>query len=119
MTILAFQSAIVFLLILLNGLFAMSETALVSARKASPTRAPMEARPIAAALPIPPVPAVINTVLPLSGLASNARHASAIRFASSGVAQRDHSARCALPNIAPPSSFCEFPRIDQSFMRGF
>jgi putative hemolysin len=35
MTILAFQSAIVVLLILLNGLFAMSETALVSARKAS------------------------------------------------------------------------------------
>jgi hypothetical protein len=35
MTILAFQSAIVFLSILLNGLFAMSETALVSARKAS------------------------------------------------------------------------------------
>jgi hypothetical protein len=34
MTILAFQSAIVVLLILLNGLFAMSETALVSARKA-------------------------------------------------------------------------------------
>ena len=35
MTALAFQSAIVVLLILLNGLFAMSETALVSARKAS------------------------------------------------------------------------------------
>jgi putative hemolysin len=35
MTTLAFQSAIVVLLILLNGLFAMSETALVSARKAS------------------------------------------------------------------------------------
>lgn len=34
MTTLAFQSAIVVLLILLNGLFAMSETALVSARKA-------------------------------------------------------------------------------------
>ena len=34
MTTLAFQSALVFLLILLNGLFAMSETALVSARKA-------------------------------------------------------------------------------------
>ena len=34
MTTLAFQSAILFLLILLNGLFAMSETALVSARKA-------------------------------------------------------------------------------------
>jgi putative hemolysin len=35
MTILAFQSAIVVLLILLNGLFSMSETALVSSRKAS------------------------------------------------------------------------------------
>jgi putative hemolysin len=35
MTTLAFQGAIVVLLILLNGLFAMSETALVSARKAS------------------------------------------------------------------------------------
>ncbi len=35
MTTLAFQCAIVVLLILLNGLFAMSETALVSARKAS------------------------------------------------------------------------------------
>jgi putative hemolysin len=34
MTTLAFQGAIVVLLILLNGLFAMSETALVSARKA-------------------------------------------------------------------------------------
>ena len=34
MTTLAFQSAIVVLLILLNGLFATSETALVSARKA-------------------------------------------------------------------------------------
>ena len=34
MTALTFQSAIVVLLILLNGLFAMSETALVSARKA-------------------------------------------------------------------------------------
>jgi putative hemolysin len=34
MTTLTFQSAIVVLLILLNGLFAMSETALVSARKA-------------------------------------------------------------------------------------
>jgi putative hemolysin len=34
MTTLAFQSAMVLLLILLNGLFAMSETALVSARKA-------------------------------------------------------------------------------------
>jgi putative hemolysin len=35
MTTLAFQSAIVVLLILLNGFFSMSETALVSARKAS------------------------------------------------------------------------------------
>ncbi len=35
MTTLAFQCAIVVLLILLNGLFAMSETALVSARKVS------------------------------------------------------------------------------------
>ena len=34
MTTLALQSAIVVLLILLNGLFAMSETALVSSRKA-------------------------------------------------------------------------------------
>ena len=34
MTTLAFQSAIVVLLVLFNGLFAMSETALVSSRKA-------------------------------------------------------------------------------------
>jgi putative hemolysin len=34
MTILVFQSATVVLLVLLNGLFSMSETALVSARKA-------------------------------------------------------------------------------------
>lgn len=34
MTILAFQSAIMLLLILLNGPFAMSESALASARKA-------------------------------------------------------------------------------------
>lgn len=32
-----------------------------------PTRAPMEARPIAAARPILPVPPVINTVLPVIG----------------------------------------------------
>ena len=32
-----------------------------------PTRAPTEAGPIAAALPIPPVPPVINTVLPVIG----------------------------------------------------
>ena len=30
-----------------------------------PTRAPIEARPIADALPIPPVPPVISTVLPV------------------------------------------------------
>src|SRR5437868_6545608 len=63
------------------------------------------------------MPVSNSTVLPLSGLASNARHASAMRLPSSGADQRDHNARGALPNIAPPSSFCELPRIDQSFMR--
>src|SRR5688572_24742572 len=63
------------------------------------------------------MPVSNNTVLPLSGEASNARHASAMRFSASGAVQRAHNARGALPNIAPPSSFCELPRIDQSFMR--
>ena len=34
-------------------------------RPVMPTRAPMEARPIAAAMPIPPVPPVTSTVLPI------------------------------------------------------
>jgi hypothetical protein len=55
--------------------------------------------------------------LAVERLASRARHASAMRFSGSGADQRDHKARGALPNIAPPSSFCELPRIDQSFMR--
>src|SRR4249919_3172486 len=63
------------------------------------------------------MPVSNRTVLPFRGLASSARHASAMRLASSGADQRDHNARGALPNIAPPSSFCELPRIDQSFMR--
>ncbi len=42
-----------------------ARSARVRSRPVMPTRAPMEARPIAAALPIPPVPPVINTVLPV------------------------------------------------------
>src|SRR6478672_8994770 len=62
------------------------------------------------------MPVSNSTVLPASGLASKARQARSMRLAPSTVAQRSHSARGALPNIAPPSSFCELPRIDQSFM---
>jgi hypothetical protein len=36
-------------------------------RPVMPTRAPLEVRPIATALPIPPVPPVINTILPAIG----------------------------------------------------
>ena len=46
-----------------------------------------------------------------------ALQASAIRLPSSGGDHCSHIARGALPNMAPPSSFCELPRIDQSFMR--
>ncbi len=45
---------------------------------------------------------------------SRQRHASGIRFRSSGAIHRSQSARGALPNIAPPSSRCEFPRIEVS-----
>src|SRR5690348_4470614 len=62
------------------------------------------------------MPASNSTVLPASGLASSARQASAMRLASSGGDQRSHIPRGALPYIAPPSSFCELPVIDQSLM---
>jgi hypothetical protein len=48
----------------------------------------------------------------------SARHARPMRFCSSGAIHCDHMPLGTLPNIAPPSSFCELPRIDQSFMTG-
>jgi hypothetical protein len=39
-----------------------------------------------------------------------------MRFWSSGTIHADHIAFGTFPNMAPPSSFCELPRIDQSFM---
>src|SRR6185312_4314616 len=39
-----------------------------------------------------------------------------MRFWSSAPIHFDHIALGALPNIAPPSSFCVLPSIDQSFM---
>src|ERR1700755_3317389 len=47
---------------------------------------------------------------------TNARHASGTRLFASGASHFDHNAFGALPNIAPPSSFCELPRIEKSFM---
>jgi hypothetical protein len=44
----------------------------------------------------------------LAGAACDSTQAAKARLA--------HIARGTLPNIAPPSSFCELPRIDQSFM---
>src|SRR5579864_231581 len=41
-------------------------------RPVTPTRAPIEARPIAVALPMPPVPPVISTCLPAIGVLSPA-----------------------------------------------
>lgn len=63
-----------------------------------------------------PMPVSNSTVLPLSGCASSARHASSMRFSASGGDHFSHMARGALPNIAPPSSFWELPSSDQSFM---
>src|ERR1700754_3120861 len=62
------------------------------------------------------MPVSNNTVLPSRSSTSNARHASGTRLFASGASHFDHIAFGALPNIAPPSSFCELPRIDQSFM---
>ena len=47
-----------------RAIAAAARWALARSRPVMPTLAPMEARPIAAALPIPPVPPVISTVLP-------------------------------------------------------
>jgi len=44
----------------------------------------------------------------LAGAACDSTQAAKARLA--------HIARGTLPNIAPPSSFCELPRMDQSFM---
>src|SRR5688572_31459267 len=63
------------------------------------------------------MPASNSTVFPFSGLASSARHASGMRLRSSGAIHCDHIASGALPNIAPPSSRCELPITDQSFIR--
>jgi hypothetical protein len=63
-----------------------------------------------------PMPVSNSTVRPFSGDASSARVASGMRLRSSGVAQRVHIVRGALPNIEPPSSFWVLPSIDQSFM---
>src|SRR5688500_7533635 len=65
------------------------------------------------------IPDSNSTVLPFSGLASNARQARSMRLASSTGDHFDHIALGALPYMAPPSSFCELPRIDQSFMPRF
>src|SRR5262249_47921948 len=63
-----------------------------------------------------PMPVSNKTVFPSRSSASNARHASGTRLFASGASHFDHIAFGALPNIAPPSSFCELPRIDHSFM---
>ena len=63
-----------------------------------------------------PMPASNSTVLPFTGVASSARQASSMRLSSSGGDHFCHMARGALPNMAPPSRRCEFPRMDQSFM---
>src|SRR3546814_4674669 len=62
------------------------------------------------------MPVSNKTVLPASGLASNARQASGMRLCSSGASHLAHIARGALPNIAPPSSFWLLPSMDQSFI---
>jgi hypothetical protein len=56
-----------------------------------------------------PIPASMSTFRPSGSRTSIERHARRIRFWSSGAAQRDQSARGALPNIDPPSSRCVFP----------
>src|SRR5690606_27893986 len=65
-----------------------------------------------------PMPVSNSTVAPLSGVASSARVARRMRLSASGVAQRVHIARGALPNIEPPSSHWVLPSIDHSFMAG-
>src|ERR1700742_3885851 len=62
------------------------------------------------------MPVSNNTLLPSRSSTSNARHASGTRLFASGASHFDHIAFGALPNIAPPSSFCELPRIDHSFI---
>src|SRR6187402_2045325 len=63
-----------------------------------------------------PIPVSNSTFLPSRPVARRQRQASGMRFSASGATQRDHMARGALPNIAPPSSRCELPMSDQSFM---
>src|SRR5438552_5050000 len=57
-------------------------------RPVMPTRAPRRARPIAVALPIPPVPPVINTILPAMRSVSDTDDNRSTRMSFSDMSER-------------------------------
>ena len=83
----------------------------VTSRPTMQTRAPMAARPVAVALPMPPVPPVINTTLPAIGNASDTDHDLSVCMPGSDVFQRGGGVtqrvgtvedRCHLPTVDHP-----------------
>src|SRR5882672_872060 len=60
------------------------------------------------------MPVSNNTVFPSNSSTSRQRHASSMRLSASGGVHFSHTARGALPYIAPPSSRWRLPSTDAS-----